>query len=157
LKKLYVGNLPFQATEEQLTTLFSQTGVTAANVTLVRDRFSGQPRGFGFVEINNDEEADRAVQGLNGQDFMGRNIVVNEARPPREGGGGGAGGGGRRPGGGGGFGGGGGGGGRGPGGGSGGRGPGGGGGRGGGRGGSGGGGGRDRDRGDRGGGGGGRW
>jgi RNA recognition motif-containing protein len=154
LKKLYVGNLPFQATEEQLTTLFSQTGVTAANVTLVRDRFSGQPRGFGFVEINNDEEADRAVQGLNGQDFMGRNIVVNEARPPREGGGGGAGGGGRRPGGGGGFGG---GGGRGPGGGSGGRGPGGGGGRGGGRGGSGGGGGRDRDRGDRGGGGGGRW
>jgi hypothetical protein len=156
LKKLYVGNLPFQATEEQLTTLFSQTGVTAANVTLVRDRFSGQPRGFGFVEINNDEEADRAVQGLNGHDFMGRNIVVNEARPPREGGGGGAGGGGRRPGGGGGFGGGGGGG-RGPGGGSGGRGPGGGGGRGGGRGGSGGGGGRDRDRGDRGGGGGGRW
>jgi cold-inducible RNA-binding protein len=152
LKKLYVGNLPFQATEEQLTTLFSQTGVTAANVTLVRDRFSGQPRGFGFVEINNDEEADRAVQGLNGHDFMGRNIVVNEARPPREGGGGGAGGGGRRPGGGG-FGGG--GGGRGPGGGRGG--PGGGGGRGGGRGGSGGGGGRDRDRGDRGGGGGGRW
>jgi len=151
LKKLYVGNLPFQATEEQLTTLFSQTGVTAANVTLVRDRFSGQPRGFGFVEINNDEEADRAVQGLNGHDFMGRNIVVNEARPPREGGGGGAGGGGRRPGGGG-FGGG--GGGRGPGGGRGG--PGGGGGRGGGRGGSGGGG-RDRDRGDRGGGGGGRW
>jgi cold-inducible RNA-binding protein len=152
LKKLYVGNLPFQATEEQLTTLFSQTGVTAANVTLVRDRFSGQPRGFGFVEINNDEEADRAVQGLNGHDFMGRNIVVNEARPPREGGGGA--GGGRRPGGGGGFGGGGGGG-RGPGGGG--RGPGGGGGRGGGRGGSGGGGGRDRDRGDRGGGGGGRW
>jgi cold-inducible RNA-binding protein len=151
LKKLYVGNLPFQATEEQLTTLFSQTGVTAANVTLVRDRFSGQPRGFGFVEINNDEEADRAVQGLNGHDFMGRNIVVNEARPPREGGGpGGGGGAGRRPGGG--FGGGGGGG-RGPGGGG--R-PGGGGGRGGGRGGSGGGGGRDRDRGDRGGGGG-RW
>src|ERR1700692_1076891 len=89
LKKLYVGNLPFQATEEQLSALFTQTGVTAANVTLVRDRFSGQPRGFGFVEINNDEEAERAIQGLNGHDFMGRNIVVNEARPPREGGGGG--------------------------------------------------------------------
>jgi RNA recognition motif-containing protein len=147
LKKLYVGNLPFQATEEQVSTLFSQTGVTAANVTLVRDRFSGQPRGFGFVEVTNDEEAERAVQGLNGHDFMGRNIVVNEARPPREGGGGGGGG---RPGGGGG------GGGR----------PGGGGGRGGGYGGGGGGGGRGgggggggRDRGDRGGGGGGdrRW
>jgi len=92
LKKLYVGNLPFQATEEQVTTLFTQTGVTAANVTLVRDRFSGQPRGFGFVEVNSDEEAERAIQGLNGHDFMGRNIVVNEARPPREGGGGGGGG-----------------------------------------------------------------
>src|SRR6202795_1316955 len=131
LKKLYVGNLPFQATEEQLSALFTQTGVTAANVTLVRDRFSGQPRGFGFVEVNSDEEAERAIQGLNGHDFMGRNIVVNEARPPREGGGGGGGGRGR-----GGFGG------------------GGGGGRGGGGGGRGGGGG-GRDRGDRGGGGGG--
>ena len=137
MKKLYVGNLPFQATEEQVSTLFSQTGVTTANVTLVRDRFSGQPRGFGFVEINNDEEAERAIQGLNGHDFMGRNIVVNEARPPREGGGGAGGGRGR-----GGFGG------------------GGGGGRGGGGGGrGGGGGGGGRDRGDRGGGGGGdrRW
>ena len=131
MKKLYVGNLPFQATEEQLSALFTQTGVTAAAVTLVRDRFSGQPRGFGFVEVNNDDEAVRAIQGLNGHDFMGRNIVVNEARPPREGGGGG---GGRGRGG---FGG------------------GGGGGRGGGGGGrGGGGGGRDRDRGDRGGGGG---
>src|ERR1700684_2883816 len=92
LKKLYLGNLPFQATEEQVSALFSQTGVTAANVTLVRDRFSGQPRGFGFVEVNSDEEAERAIQGLNGHDFMGRNIVVNEARPPREGGGGGGGG-----------------------------------------------------------------
>src|SRR3984893_15685397 len=92
LKKLYVGNLPFPATEEQVSTLFTQTGVTTANVTLVRDRFSGQPRGFGFVEVNNDEEAERAIQGLNGHDFMGRNIVVNEARPPREGGGGGGGG-----------------------------------------------------------------
>jgi len=80
LKKLYVGNLPFQATEEQVTTLFTQTGVTAANVTLVRDRFSGQPRGFGFVEVNSDEEAERRHSGLNGHDFMGRNIVVNEAR-----------------------------------------------------------------------------
>jgi cold-inducible RNA-binding protein len=133
LKKLYIGNLPFQATEEQITALFTQTGVTAANVTLVRDRFSGQPRGFGFVEINSDEEAERAIQGLNGHDFMGRNIVVNEARPPREGGGGAGGGRGR-----GGFGG------------------GGGGGRGGGGGGrGGGGGGGGRDRGDRGGGGGG--
>ncbi len=92
MKKLYVGNLPFQATEEDVGNWFTQAGVTPANVTLVRDRFSGQPRGFGFVEVTNDEDANRAVQALNGQDFMGRNVVVNEARPPREGGGGGGGG-----------------------------------------------------------------
>ena len=92
MKKLYVGNLPFQATEEDITNWFVQTGVTPANVTLVRDRFSGQPRGFGFVEVNSDEDASRAVEALNGHDFMGRNVVVNEARPPREGGGGGGGG-----------------------------------------------------------------
>jgi RNA recognition motif-containing protein len=95
LKKLYLGNLPFQATEEELGNWFKQAGVTPANVTLVQDRFTGQPRGFGFVEVNNDDEANRAIQSLNGQDFMGRKIVVNEARPRREGeGGGGRGGGG---------------------------------------------------------------
>jgi cold-inducible RNA-binding protein len=89
VKKLYVGNLPFQATEEDLGNWFSQAGVSPANITLVRDRFSGQPRGFGFVEVNTDEDASRAIQALNGHDFMGRSVVVNEARPPREGGGGG--------------------------------------------------------------------
>src|SRR2546428_13743122 len=91
VKKLYVGNLPFQATEEDLGNWFSQVGVSPANITLVRDRFSGQPRGFGFVEVNNDDDAGRAIQALNGHDFMGRSVVVNEARPPREGGGGGGG------------------------------------------------------------------
>lgn len=91
MKKLYVGNLSFQVTEEELGSWFSQAGITPASITLVRDRFSGQPRGFGFVEINSDEEADRAIQSLNGQNLMGRNVVVNEARPPREGGGGGRG------------------------------------------------------------------
>ena len=91
MKKLYVGNLPFQASEEDIGNWFTQAGVTPANVTLVRDRFSGQPRGFGFVEVNSDEDASRAVEALNGHDFMGRNVVVNEARPPREGGGGGGG------------------------------------------------------------------
>jgi len=93
VKKLYVGNLPFQVSEDDISGWFTQAGVTPSNVTLIRDRFSGQPRGFGFVEINNDEEADRAVQSLNGQDLMGRKVVVNEARPQREGGGGGRGGG----------------------------------------------------------------
>jgi cold-inducible RNA-binding protein len=91
VKKLYVGNLPFQASEEDIGNWFGQSGVSPSNITLVRDRFSGQPRGFGFVEFNNDDDASRAIEALNGQNFMGRNVVVNEARPPREGGGGGGG------------------------------------------------------------------
>jgi len=87
VKKLYVGNLPFQATEQHLADWLVQAGVSGPSVTLIRDQMSGQLRGFGFVEVPNNEEADRAVQALNGQDFMGRNVVVNEARP-REGGGG---------------------------------------------------------------------
>lgn len=87
MKKLYVGNLPFQATEQDISNWIKQAGATSATVSLVTDRETGQPRGFGFVEINNDEEAARVIRSLNGQDFMGRNVVVNEARP-REGGGG---------------------------------------------------------------------
>ncbi len=94
MKKLYVGNLPFQATEQEITNWFQQAGATGATVSLVTDKFTGQPRGFAFVEINNDEEAARVIQSLNGQDFMGRNVVVNEAKP-REGGGRGGYGGGR--------------------------------------------------------------
>jgi cold-inducible RNA-binding protein len=94
LKKLYVGNLPFQATEQDISNWIKQAGATVATLTLVTDKFTGQPRGFAFVEINNDEEAARVIQSLNGQDFMGRNVVVNEARP-RDGGGYGGGGRGR--------------------------------------------------------------
>jgi RNA recognition motif-containing protein len=92
VKKLYVGNLPFKATEQDLVDWFTQAGVTAPTITLVRDQATGQLRGFGFVEVSNDEEAARAVQSLNGQDLMGRNVVVNEARPRESGGGGGRGG-----------------------------------------------------------------
>jgi RNA recognition motif-containing protein len=91
VKKLYVGNLSFQATEEEISNWLTQAGVTPGNVTIVRDRFTGQSRGFGFVEIQSNEEADKAIASLNGQDFMGRKAVVNEARPQREGGGGGGG------------------------------------------------------------------
>src|SRR5467141_1014837 len=98
VKKLYIGNLPFSATEDQLHEWFSQIGVTPSGVNLIRDRFTGQSRGFAFVEVNSDEDADRAVNSLNGQNFGGRNLVVNEARPQAEraGGGGGHGGGGGR-------------------------------------------------------------
>src|SRR6202140_1696527 len=95
VKKLYIGNLPFSATEDQLNEWFSQIGVTPSGVNLIRDRFTGQSRGFAFVEVNSDEDADRAVNSLNGQNFGGRNLVVNEARPQAErssGGGGGRGG-----------------------------------------------------------------
>jgi RNA recognition motif-containing protein len=91
VKKLYVGNLSFKATEEQIAALFSEIGVQPDQLTLLRDRFTGQPRGFGFAEIGNDAEAEKAIQSLNGKDFMGRALVVNEARPQREGGGGGGG------------------------------------------------------------------
>ena len=96
MKKLYVGNLPFNASEEQLQEWFSQVGVSPSAISLIRDRFTGQSRGFAFIEISNDEDADRAVTSLNGQNFGGRNLVVNEARPQteRSGGGGGRGGGG---------------------------------------------------------------
>jgi cold-inducible RNA-binding protein len=93
VKKLYIGNLPFSATDEQLQEWFSQIGVTPSGVNLIRDRFTGQSRGFAFVEVNNDEDADRAINSLNGQNFGGRNLVVNEARPQAERAGGGGGGG----------------------------------------------------------------
>lgn len=84
MKKLYVGNLPFSATEDQVRDWFSQAGVTPSGVNLIRDRFTGQSRGFAFVEVTNDEDADRAVNSLNGQNLGGRNLVVNEARPQAE-------------------------------------------------------------------------
>jgi len=91
VKKLYVGNLPFSATEDSLHDFFSQAGVNPSAVNLIRDRFTGQSRGFAFVEIANDDEADRAVNSMNGQNFGGRNLVVNEARPQEQRGGGGGG------------------------------------------------------------------
>jgi RNA recognition motif-containing protein len=91
VKKLYVGNLSFKATEEQVQALFSEIGIQPDSLTLLRDRFTGQPRGFGFAEVHDDAEAEKAVAALNGKDFLGRALVVNEARPQREGGGGGGG------------------------------------------------------------------
>lgn len=91
MKKLYVGNLSFKATEEQVSALFAEIGVQPDSLTLLRDRFTGQPRGFGFAEIRDDAEAEKAIAALNGKDFLGRALVVNEARPQREGGGGGGG------------------------------------------------------------------
>ena len=88
---IYVGNLPFEVTDETLATSFTEYGeVTTARVII--DRFSGRSRGFGFVEMTNDSEAQAAIQGLNGADMQGRTLTVNEARPRENGGGGGGGG-----------------------------------------------------------------
>lgn len=89
MKKLFVGNLPYGANETDVQNLFADAGVTVDSVTVMRDRFTGQARGFGFVEINDDAAAQRAVDACNGKELMGRALVVNEARPmaPREGGG----------------------------------------------------------------------
>lgn len=98
-KKLYVGNLPFTAEDSQLEALFGSDGRQVASVRILVDRETGRSRGFGFVEMATEEDAQKAIDALNGHEFMGRPLTVNEAReqPPRSGGfgGGGGGGGGR--------------------------------------------------------------
>ena len=79
-QKLYVGNLSYATTDQELQELFAQHGIVqSANV--VSDRYTGRSRGFGFVEMGSGEEATQAIEALNGTDFQGRNLVVNEARP----------------------------------------------------------------------------
>jgi RNA recognition motif-containing protein len=87
-KKLYVGNLTFDVTDKDLEALFSQAG-TCESVAVITDKFSGQSRGFGFVEMSSNAEAQQAIERFNGHDFKGRSLKVNEARD-REGGGGGS-------------------------------------------------------------------
>ena len=81
-KKLYVGNLSYKATEDDLKDLFKEFE-TVTEVNLVTDRATGRSRGFGFVEFSSDEDADKAINSLNGKMFQDREIVVNEARPPK--------------------------------------------------------------------------
>jgi RNA recognition motif-containing protein len=94
-KKLYVGNLTYNVNETDLEALFSQFG-TVQSAQIIIDRDTNRSKGFGFVEMGTDAEAQAAIQGLDGQDHEGRNLTVNEAKPrePRSGGGGGYGGGG---------------------------------------------------------------
>lgn len=92
--KLYVGNLSFQTSSEELQQLFAQAG-TVESATVVEDRDTGRSRGFGFVEMASKEEGEKAIQQFNGTDLNGRNLTVNEARPREDRGNRGGGGGGR--------------------------------------------------------------
>ena len=90
-RKLYVGNLPYETTEQDLQTLFAGAG-SVDSVNVMRDMATGRARGFAFVEMASDEEAQQAITLLNSRDFGGRNLTVNEARPKASSGGGGFGG-----------------------------------------------------------------
>lgn len=91
-KKLYVGNLSYDATREDVQSLFESHG-TVSDVFIVKDRESGRPRGFAFVTMETQESMEAAIEALNGEEFMGRNLAINEARPREERSGGGDGGG----------------------------------------------------------------
>jgi RNA recognition motif-containing protein len=87
VKKLFVGNLPYAANESDVQNFFAEHGVAVDTVAVMHDRFTGQARGFAFVEIHDDTVAQNAVETCHGKEMMGRPLVVNEARPmtPREG------------------------------------------------------------------------
>ena len=80
---IYVGNLPYSITDSELREAFSSFG-EVARANLITDKFSGESKGFGFVEMNNNSEGDAAIKGLNGTDMKGRNITVNQAKPRGE-------------------------------------------------------------------------
>ena len=84
--KIYVGNLANAVTEQELQDLFSSFGAVIS-ARIIKDKFTGQPRGFGFVEIEDNDAAQAAINGLNGSECKGQSLRVNEARPPQEGGG----------------------------------------------------------------------
>lgn len=90
-KRLYVGGLPYSTTQDDLQGAFSQAG-TVVSATVITDKMTGRSKGFGFIEMSTDEEAEKAIQMWNGQELAGRRLTVNEARPlearaPRERGG----------------------------------------------------------------------
>ena len=82
-KRIYVGGLPYSATEADLENLFASQG-TVSSATVISDKYTGQAKGFGFVEMSTDAEADAAIQSLNGTMMGGRNLTVNEAKPREE-------------------------------------------------------------------------
>lgn len=85
MTKLYVGNLPHSATDSSLNEFVTNAGFSVASAMVIKDKLTGAARGFGFVELSDGEDAQRAINGLNGQSLEGRALTVNEARPQRTG------------------------------------------------------------------------
>ena len=83
MKKLFVGSLPFATKEDELKDLFSQAGTVESSIIII-DKMTGRSKGFGFVEMSSDEEAQKAIEMFNGSDVNGRNIIVSEARPQED-------------------------------------------------------------------------
>ncbi|MBL7157850.1 MAG: RNA-binding protein [Candidatus Omnitrophica bacterium] len=98
VSKLYVGNLDYNTTEDEIKSHFEQKGIETKSVTLIKDKYTGRAKGFGFVEVESEEVIQKAVEALDGQELNGRKLTVNKAKPPKErsGGSGFGGGGGRR-------------------------------------------------------------
>lgn len=82
-QRLFVGNLPHEVTDSELQEFVVNAGFQAASAVVIRDKMTGQSRGFGFVELADDEDIQRVISGLNGQSLQGRRLTVNEARPQR--------------------------------------------------------------------------
>ena len=82
-KRLFVGGLPYAATDQELSDFFATVG-EVASATVITDKYTGQGKGFGFVEYKDDADADKAIKELSGKDFGGRKVIVNEARPREE-------------------------------------------------------------------------
>ncbi len=82
--KIYVGNLPYSVTDDELRQAFEEYG-GVDSVDIIKDRYTGESKGFGFIEMADREQAQKAIEGLNGKDFQGRSVTVNEARPRGEG------------------------------------------------------------------------
>ncbi len=84
VSKLYVGNLDFNTTEDELKSHFEEKGVQTKTVTLIKDKYTGRAKGFGFVEVESEEVLQKAVEALDGQELNGRKLTVNKARPPKD-------------------------------------------------------------------------
>jgi RNA recognition motif-containing protein len=84
VNKLYVGNMSFDTTEDELRAYFEQNGITPKSVTLIKDKYTGKAKGFGFVEVESQEAVQKATEAMNSKEFSGRTLTVNEAKPPKE-------------------------------------------------------------------------